>query len=204
MAEEDFKEKIYKFLADNDTGATASDIAKSINSNRMTVTKYLDIMKSQDLVMYKGIGMAKLWRINLSPLLESFDNGENMMLRKAMELLGEGVVVVDKETRLIWYNSIMEDYLGKLEKNKGKRCCELAKLEPMKNKEHCITKTLNTGKVCKSVQKLITENGKIYYFEVVSTPIHNKKEIIIGAILLVIDLNDYERKMKELRTLLGK
>jgi len=203
MTEEEFKEKIYQFLVQNETGATASDIAKAISSNRMTVTKYLDIMKGQDLVKYKGVGMAKLWTINHSPLMDSFDEGENIMLKEAMGLLGEGVVVVNRDLKIIWYNPVMEQYLGKLGENKGKICHEICSIEPITKKDHCVIKTLNTGKVCKSVQRL-EKGGKKSYFEVVSTPIHDKKNKVIGAIILLIDLNDYERKMKELKALINR
>jgi PAS domain-containing protein len=202
MKKNNFRDRIYKFLIDNDKGATASDIAESIDSNRMTVTKYLDIMKGQDIVNYKGYGMAKLWHVNTSPLLRSFGEGENLPLRQAMNLLGEGICVVDKDMKIVWYNEVLEKYFGKLSQSRGKVCNELSDLKP-KDGGHCVIKTLSTGQTYKSVQEL-SKDRKKYYFEIVSTPIKDKKGKIIAAMVLMIDLNDYERKMKELRAFLEK
>lgn len=204
MKKTDFRDKIYKFLVANDKGATASDIAKSIGSNRMTVTKYLDIMKGQDIVGYIGAGMAKLWRINHSPLLNSFAEGENLPIKDAMNLLGEGICVIDRDMKIVWYNEAVEKYLGKLEKNKGKICYEFCDLKPKDDGQHCVIKTLSTGETCKSVQRLISKDGKKYYFDVVTTPIRDKKNKVIAVMVLMIDLSDYQRRMGELKALLGK
>jgi PAS domain S-box-containing protein len=204
MKKNNFRDNIYKFLLSAEKGATASDIAKSISSNRMTITKYLDIMKGQDLVNYKGVGMAKLWYINSSPLLNSFGEGENLPIKEAMNLLGEGICVLDRDMRLVWYNDVIESIAGKLEKNKGKSCYELLDMKPLEKKQECVIKTFNTGETCKSVQKLTLKDGRKLYFDVVTTPIKDKNGKVIAVMVLTIDLNDYERKMNELRALMGK
>jgi PAS domain-containing protein len=203
MKKIDYRDRIYKFLIGNDKGATAADIAESIGSNRMTVTKYLDIMKGQDIVNFKGYGMAKLWHINPSPLLNSFGEGENLPLKQAMDLLGEGICVVDKDMRIVWYNEVLEKYFGKLSHSRGKICHEFCSLRP-KNDGHCVIKTLSSGEMCKSVQELSLKDGKKYYFDVVTTPVKDKKGKIIAAMILMIDLGDYKRKMGELRAFLER
>ncbi|MBW2991724.1 PAS domain-containing protein [Candidatus Woesearchaeota archaeon] len=198
----DFREKIYQFLIENEGGATASQIAEAIDSNRMTVTKYLDIMKGQDLVTYKGVGMAKLWTIQSSPIFNSFDKGENYMIRKAMDLLGEGVAIIDRDLRIIWYNEAIARVIGELKKNKGKRVTDF--YDESEITSHAAIKTFSTGQTCKSVQPLTLKDGKKHYFDFVTNPIKDKKGNVIAIIVLAIDLSDYKRKMDELRALLGK
>jgi PAS domain-containing protein len=204
MKKTDYRDRIYKFLVANDRGATASDIAEAIGSNRMTVTKYLDIMKGQDIVGYMGSGMAKLWRINPSPLLNSFAEGENLPIKEAMNLLGEGICIIDRDMKIVWYNEAVGKYLGKLEKSKGKICYDFCDLKPNDDGQHCVIKTLSSGEMCKSVQRLTLKNGKTYFFDVVTTPIKDKKNNVIAAMVLMIDLSDYQRKMGELRALLER
>ena len=204
MKETEFKENIYRFLVENEKGATASNIAEAIGSNRMTITKYLNMMKGQDLVDYRGIGMAKLWFINHSPILNSFDKGYNVPIKEAMNLLGEGICIIDRDMRILWYNDVVGRLVGKLEDNKGKLCYDLCDIKPGDKNQHCVVKTLSTGETHKAVQQLTAKNGKKLYFEVVSSPIKDKKNRVIAAIVLLIDLNDYERKMQELKALLVK
>ena len=191
-------------MVENDKGATASEIAKAISSNRMTVTKYLEMMKVQDLVDYRGVGMAKLWKINPSPILNSFDNGENELLKNAMNILGEGLCIIDRDMRIVWYNEVLERYIGKLEKNKGKCVYDFYALKGPKDRTSAGIKTFSTGEVCKVVSPIRLPNGKTAYFEMVTTPIKDKKGNIIAIMVLAVSLDDYRRKMDELRALMGK
>ncbi len=60
----DIKEKILNFLKTKNIGASSSEIAKHIGHNRVTVSKYLEIMKARGLLDYEAVANAKLWRIN--------------------------------------------------------------------------------------------------------------------------------------------
>ena len=58
------KTKILDFLKTKRFGASSSEIAKNISHNRITVTKYLEIMKAHKLLVYEDVAQAKLWRIS--------------------------------------------------------------------------------------------------------------------------------------------
>jgi len=204
MRDAEFKDKIYQFLVRNDKGATASEIAKDIISNRMTVTKYLEMMKIQDLVAYRGVGMAKLWSINPSPILTSFDNGENMLLKDVMNVMGEGVSVINKKMEIVWYNEKMAEWCGKLESNKGKHCYEVYQKRGSVCANCPTIQTFNSGSAKKAVQPGIDTKGKKRFFDLITTPIKDKKGNIIGVMEIVTSLDDYKRKMAELKDLLGK
>jgi transcriptional regulator with PAS, ATPase and Fis domain len=204
MEKFDFKEKIYQFLLENDKGATASEIAKFIGSNRMTVTKYLGIMKGQDLVKYKGVGMAKLWHIDPTPILNSFDKGENKLMKEVMDILGEGISIMNKDLEIIWYNDKMAEWCGNLKDNKGKHCYEIYQ----KRKNICPNcpsiKTISSGEIRKAVQPGIDTKGKTRYFDLITAPIKDKKGKVVAVMELVASLNDYKRIMGELRAFLEK
>lgn len=59
----EIKTKILEFLKGRKYGASSSEIAKSIGHNRITVTKYLEIMKAHKLLAYDDVAQAKLWYI---------------------------------------------------------------------------------------------------------------------------------------------
>lgn len=199
-----FREKIYKFLVENNRGATAAEIARSIGSNRMTVTKYLDIMKGQDLVNYQGVGMAKLWNINSAPILNSFDNGENQLLKEAMNILGEGISIINRDFEIVWHNDVLGEWCGNLKNNKGKHCYEVYQ----KRKQVCPNcpslRTFNSGKIHKCVQQGIDTKGRKLYFDLTTTPIKDKKGKVIGVMELAASLGDYKRKMSQLKAYLNK
>ncbi len=56
-------EKIKSYLLTTKYGASSSLIAKEIGNNRLTVTKYLEVMKAQNLVQCEEIGPAKIWNL---------------------------------------------------------------------------------------------------------------------------------------------
>ena len=59
----DIQSKIITLLENEKYGASISEIARSTNISRITLSKYLETMHAQGLVNYKSIGMAKLWRL---------------------------------------------------------------------------------------------------------------------------------------------
>ncbi|MBN2457819.1 response regulator [Candidatus Woesearchaeota archaeon] len=67
----EIKTKILNFLSTKSFGASSSEIAKKIGHNRITVTKYLEIMKAHKLLTCEGVAQAKLWRINEKSSLQT-------------------------------------------------------------------------------------------------------------------------------------
>jgi DNA-binding response OmpR family regulator len=61
MEENGIKGKVLDYLSRTRIGASASDIAKNIRHNRVTVSKYLEIMKAHGLIDFMGVAQAKLW-----------------------------------------------------------------------------------------------------------------------------------------------
>jgi len=58
------KEKIIALLTQNGSEwAHASEIAKHIGHNRITIGKYLEVLRAQELVQTKQVAQAKLWKL---------------------------------------------------------------------------------------------------------------------------------------------
>ncbi len=76
--------KIVDFIKNSPLGVTSSDIAHYLGLNRMTIAKYLAIIKEKALVDFKQLGMAKLWYVPVTLNKESYLN--EIILNLAGEL----------------------------------------------------------------------------------------------------------------------
>lgn len=56
-----FKEEILEYIQNNPTGLTITDIAKGINSTRITVSKYVSTLEAEKKITYTRIGAYKLY-----------------------------------------------------------------------------------------------------------------------------------------------
>lgn len=56
--------KIMNFIKSKEIGASASEIARGIKHNRVTVTKYLEVMKAKGILKNKTVAQAKLWAVS--------------------------------------------------------------------------------------------------------------------------------------------
>ena len=60
---EEIKEKLVKILSESDTGLSGVEIAKKLNVNRITISKYLKVFAAEGFVKEKNIGNVILWFI---------------------------------------------------------------------------------------------------------------------------------------------
>jgi predicted ArsR family transcriptional regulator len=63
MFKGDIEKKIVEFVKKSPIGATSTEISKYLNINRITLAKYLSVIKEKTLIDFKQLGMSKLWYI---------------------------------------------------------------------------------------------------------------------------------------------
>ena len=68
----EIEKKIIEFVKKGPIGVTSSEIANYVGLNRMTMTKYLAIIKERASIDFKQFGMAKLWYIPVNLSKEGF------------------------------------------------------------------------------------------------------------------------------------
>lgn len=86
----EIKNKIVAFLRKKKLGASSSEISKKIGHNRITVTKYLEIMKANGVLNVVGVAQAKLWTINKNkdkPTILIVDDEPNVVDLVALSLV---------------------------------------------------------------------------------------------------------------------
>jgi len=60
---DEIKGKVIEVLRKNDVGMSSVELAKAININRMTITKYLNILSIIGLIKRKKIGSVNIWTL---------------------------------------------------------------------------------------------------------------------------------------------
>lgn len=61
---ENIVDEILTFLKQKDFGASTSEIAKNIGRNRVTVSKYLEVMQASNIATSKIIAQARFWQLS--------------------------------------------------------------------------------------------------------------------------------------------
>ena len=127
---EDIQSKIIDFLKQEKHGASISEMARSINVSRITLSKYLEMMRAQGLVNFKSIGMAKLWRLG------SGSANSKLLEELLFHILPEKFKQIDEENAY----SLNVETTKELLKNTLKDCDSV--IESLNNKESYIDKIL--------------------------------------------------------------
>lgn len=193
-------EKILLFLKANKSGSTPSEIARKTGINRMTISKYLNILKALHFVDYNGVGMSKMYFVNKSPIFKGLDEmGSSSHIKRMVDDFGVGVVVADKDLKIRWFNRNVEKGTGKKSEDlKDRRCYEIFHMREEVCKDCPAKKTLLDGKVHKSVQSGKDKNGNTIFFRIITSPLYDINNKINGFLEMVVDLSDIDNINKEL------
>ncbi|HZX44283.1 MAG TPA: methanogen output domain 1-containing protein [Candidatus Nanoarchaeia archaeon] len=85
MLNPEIEAKIVEFIKNSPFGVTSSDIADYLSINRMTVAKYLAIIKVKAKVDFKQLGMAKLWFVPVILNKENYLDANLVNLAKELK-----------------------------------------------------------------------------------------------------------------------
>ena len=103
MFDSEIERKIIDFIRKSPIGVTSTEIAGYLDINRITLAKYLDVIRERMLIDFKRLGMAKLWYIPVNFTKESFffeiasELTRNMNEEQARELLNKAGAALGKK-----------------------------------------------------------------------------------------------------------
>ncbi|MBI2129767.1 HTH domain-containing protein [Candidatus Woesearchaeota archaeon] len=185
------KNRILEFIKNNEM-CSSTEIAEKLGINRVTITKYLAILCSERMLNFKRIGMAKVWFVEKSPLLGIF-NSENYdeNAKRMLDLIGEGVIVLNEKGEIVWVNNLIEKINGKLKSIKGKMCYEVFNNGRL-TKDCPALQTLRNGKVHRSKYHPICNFFKKRSAQITSSPIFDTRKKVVG----VIEIVKFEEEVK--------
>lgn len=110
MFQTDIEKRIIEFIKKSPIGVTSSEIAKYLGISRITMTKYLAIIKEKALIDFKQFGMAKSWFIPINLNKEIF-------LKKMTTYLASNLYKGDNKEALNKAGLELSAYLEKLYKD---------------------------------------------------------------------------------------
>lgn len=105
-------EDIINYLKNKDIGASASDISKDLNRNRVTVSKYLSVMKSEGILDNKQIAQAKYWQIkndHQRPKVLVVDDDKHILELVRLSLVHKDIDIVTAHDGVEALEKVRED-----------------------------------------------------------------------------------------------
>ncbi len=177
--------KIVNIIRESKYGVSSIEISKELSLDRHTIAKYLEVLKTNGLIDYKRIGMAKVWYPLESTLLSLLENDTEMgnNLRGFLDSFGGDVNIIDKNMKVVYKNK--ED---KNPENISRapiiRCYKIHKDGRMICKNCVVVKTLKTGEK-QSIVNTVKKNGKKTNLKLTTIPIKNYKNETVAVVELV-------------------
>ncbi|MBW3017757.1 response regulator [Candidatus Woesearchaeota archaeon] len=132
-------DEIMQFLKSKEIGASTSDIAKSLNRNRVTITKYLEVMKAKNLISNKVLAQAKFWKNkdNEKQTIMIVDDEENVLKLIKLSLIPgnydliearNGIECLEKVRERIPDLILLDLMMPKMD---GMECCRILRSNPI-------------------------------------------------------------------------
>jgi len=132
-------EEILKFLKTKDIGASTSEIAKNLKRNRVTITKYLEVMKAKNMISNKVLAQAKFWQCKNTntACVMIVDDEENVRKLVKLSLVPgkykmlearNGIECLEKVREVIPDLILLDLMMPKMD---GMECCRILRSNPI-------------------------------------------------------------------------
>ena len=101
------KTKLLTFLQTKEHGATVKELCQLLKVERHTLTKYLESLQAENLLINIEIGRSKLWFLNKTPLINLFTTANPLgnSFKELLNNLDEQVSLVSKDKHILWSNN---------------------------------------------------------------------------------------------------
>ncbi|MCK9592453.1 MAG: PAS domain S-box protein [Methanoregula sp.] len=180
--------RIKSFLKGSSKGYTVTEISRSIDINRNSVAKYLDVLCISGAVELKVIGSAKIYtltkRIPISSIL-------SLSSDYLIVLDDEFVVTYVNEKVLNFENKTPEDIVGRSVESAGFKLLSIPDIDK-------ILQECTLGKdIFKEIE--VDNNGKTWYFRAKFVPsiLENGKRGILAILDDISEIKQYQRDLEK-------
>ncbi|MFA4886913.1 MAG: helix-turn-helix domain-containing protein [Candidatus Nanoarchaeia archaeon] len=101
------KTQLLSYLQTKEHGATVKELCELLQVERHTLTKYLESLQAENLLINIEIGRNKLWSLNKTPLIDLFTtpNPLGNSFKELLNNLDEQVSLVSKDKHVLWSNN---------------------------------------------------------------------------------------------------
>ncbi len=201
----EIKENILSLLKTRKDGLSSSEIQRQLKINRTTVMKYLYILQTEGQIIFKNKGMAKVWSVSESPILVFFSKNSNIYEEKNYlkelfnTLQGTGIIMIDRECKILWINETLSSWVGDIKNVQGKQCHSIYQKDNKKTNICAAYETIKTGMSSTVERKILSRFGGAMTVEVCSFAIRDKKGTVLGVLQILRDITE-QKKIEEKAT----
>ncbi len=162
--------KILQLLKEKEEDITISEIASSLNSDRHTIAKRLEVLKSKGLIEVRNIGKSKMWKLSKSPFLNALKNNDDISnnIKSILQHM-DGHINIQDKNKVIWSN------------DKGNHCCDP---KDKKCKDCNVDKTFKTGHSSTTIKDW-SNKRKV---KIITEPIRDNNNNIVAVIEVIKDM----------------
>ena len=179
-------DRIVNIIRESKYGISSTEISKELSLDRHTTAKYLEVLKTNGLIDYKKVVMAKVWYPLESTLLSLFENdteiGNN--LRSFLDYFDGDINIIDKNMKVVYVNK-KNNPKNMSSKAPIIRCYKIHKDGKMICKDCVVIKTLETGEKQSIVNTVKNRLGKKSNLRLTAIPIKNYKNETVAVVELV-------------------
>jgi transcriptional regulator with PAS, ATPase and Fis domain len=205
MKPSEIRQAIIDYLSNKcDEGVLGSELVRELKVNRHTLAKHLEILNGQDILIFRQVGMAKLWVLNRRPFLgldtDKHDSVMSTMFSEVINKTSNLVFVVDEKYNLIYMNRASKSVFGN---NIGKKCYSSLLKRKLPCSKFCVVKEF-LEKEKEGRREHITPIGdKIY--RVTGFTIKNPDNSL-SAVEIATDITrekELEEELKKIKKIIG-
>ncbi|MFQ5851315.1 MAG: ATP-binding protein [Candidatus Binatia bacterium] len=115
---------------------------------------------------------------------------EKLKLDMIVSGIGAGLVLLNRELRVLWGNRIATEWFGPLDQLEGRKCFEVLWGGTNACAECATIKAIQSGNVEHGEKAVPGSNGQPRFFQITTSPIKNSQGDIIQVLELIQDITD--------------
>ncbi len=123
---------------------------------------------------------------------------EREWLEGLLGAIADGVVVIDRERRILWMNDVVRRWFGSEAVQVPSHCFSLWRNADQICPDCPLDALFESGDVCRYTERLITGDGSERVFEVIAAPIRAADGKIYQVVQLARDVTEREKMIREL------
>ena len=168
---------------------TTKQLAQKLGTERHTIAKYCEILKSEGLIAQKTYGRTKIWSKIEAPAITLLqkDNKLAQSFQNLLSNLNEHIHIIDKDKNILYSNKEQGKF-SKKQLSEAKSCHELIKGQTNQCYNCPAEKTFKTGAKHTGINTHISPQGKQHVFEVQASPIKNEQGDTVAVMEVIKEL----------------
>ena len=113
-------------------------------------------------------------------------------------ILDEGIIIVDRDYKLVWANDVMRKWFDVSKENIGLPCRSIFDGNEEMCKSCMVSKSFEDGRAHRSFEVAVSKDGKRRTFQIFTGPIRNSGGDVVQVVKIIRDVTDREKVVTDL------